>query len=244
MKPSLLKLLIAVTLVTPAFADNEAKLLLESGPINALFQTLDGDDNKGLSQAEWNQLYPKAVRKEKGFALTDLNQDGTVTLAEFSTPPKNKEFNQVLKAKIIRAEVFLHIDANNDGLVTRTEIAVMWKPGTPLKEINAIWKKVSSSESVNLLQWITRPTLPSIERFKQALKIRARNREIATKLDVNANGVITRGEFNMLEVLANPEILDQLWLKLTKTEKGATAPEEITVEAFVESAFKSPTSDN
>lgn len=159
MKTTLLKLLLAATWVTPALVAS-GQILLPTGPADALFVALDSDYGGTLDQTEWNQLYPKVVRREKGFTATDLNGDGVVTLAEFKTPSGHKNAGRMLKSRILRTAVFLDVDTNGDGLINREEVGLMWSPGASEENIDAIWTRISGGKDMSLLEWVKAPILP------------------------------------------------------------------------------------
>lgn len=209
--------------------------LLIAGPESMLLAAFDADGNGSLSPDEWLALYPVTPKKEKLFALVDSDASGEVTLAEFIAADSNRATARTTGAWTSRAKVFLELDADHDSLVTRTEIALMYPAGGPDTPIDAFWARVQGGSGLDLKTWVRTKVLPNFATYQVAKETRAKRAEVATDLDLDSNGLITRTEFAALfPTNAAAKKIDAAWRAACGTLRNQIPPVAITIHDFIE----------
>ncbi len=196
----------------------------------------DGDANGQLSPTEWASIPAVVPKKETAFPLLDTDLSGQLSHDEILAGRSNKRVAKTLGIWLQRTSAFVELDADGDELLTRQEIAPMWKPGTPLKIIDAFWTRLGGGSGMRLPAWIKAKVIPSIPAYQLAKLTREQRLDAAENIDGNGDERITRVEFAALfKSGTSAKAIDAAWRAATATPKKGTAPESISLIGFVES---------
>ncbi|HEY1123144.1 MAG TPA: hypothetical protein VGE67_16140, partial [Haloferula sp.] len=96
---------------------------------------------------------------------------------------------------IERVGIFMALDRDKDLQVTRSEIRLMYLPGTAAKDIDAFWSRSGAGEGFDLKAWVRAKTLPSISTYQLASEQRQKRRSLALEHDANHDGYVQFEEF-------------------------------------------------
>ena len=184
-----------VTLDELSFSRSENERDVRKPNPNAAFAALDVEEDGDLTPTEltnhtWSQL-----------VIADLNFDGAVTLAELTASRDARE----LRVRMPNPEnAFDELDLNEDGRLTADEIR------------ETVWTTLARADANNDLE-IELTELLSAREEEERL-IRLPNPESAfTRLDTNANGVLSADELNA-----------EAWQKLSASDRNANG--EVTLD--------------
>jgi hypothetical protein len=221
-----------------------------SGAEKYLLQSFDQDQDAKLDPDEWLAIYDSPAPATAGavHGFIDADDDGLVTESELveaakkSVSAKDKTGSTAV-AMLARVRAFVELDGSvsggaRDGIVNRAEIALMWKPGTASKPIDAFWKRAKVPAGYDLRTWLQAKTLPSMTTYASARQSRSRRRSLALRYDLDFDGKVHFIEFyRMLEVESgNTKKHQTLWNALNNRPKRFASPSEISIDAFVEAA--------
>lgn len=228
MKTKLIAALLLATLIGPACADFVS-------PNRLLFDYLDKDNNGSVSRLEWNGLYIGKVTKEKIYDIANLDKADSLTFAEFDTSSRKVEVSRLINKPIARVLAFLSVDTDKDNVISREEAGYLWMPGTPKSKITTIWKLVSVNNELSFYQWMKAKTLPTLNSFIDARKLRSDRAAVAKLLDDDENELISFEEFaNLFPSKATDNEIQEAWDLATRTDKREKAPDNITIHDFIE----------
>ncbi|MCW1913096.1 FG-GAP repeat protein [Luteolibacter sp. GHJ8] len=218
-----------------------------SGAEKFLLQSFDQNQDLLLSLDEWMAVYgtsaPETAAAVHGFIDADenglLTEEELVKAASAAATPKDKTASAAV-ALMARLRTFVELDGSvsggeRDGIVNRAEIALMWKPGTTAKPIDAFWKRAQVPAGYDLRSWLLAKSLPSQTAYASARQTRSSRRALALRYDSNRDGLILYPEFiNMLEAeTGSTKKSSSLWKALT-TPSGRTPTYEMSIDGFVE----------
>ncbi|MGC4016652.1 MAG: hypothetical protein QM755_19370 [Luteolibacter sp.] len=131
----------------------------------------------------------------------------------------------------------MEVDTSAENEISRSELAMMWKPGTPAKTIDAYLSRANTGATIDFWEWLHARTLPSFSTYEQATAIRTTRRDIAAQLDTDHDEMITFTEFSHLyKAGTKTATIDTAWRAANTTPRGVVSPAQMTVEAFVEAA--------
>ncbi len=166
-----------------------------------LFRYLDGNDNKVIGPAEWLAIYPKKPKKETGFAAADLDKDGGISPEEFEKVIVGNSGPVALKGLYERRRALRFLDRNHDLKIDRKEYVRAHLPGTPNKTIDGYWKKLGLKPAgeLGLQGWMKAKTLPGVNTYREAYKIRVKRREVFEQADSLTEGGNKDGSLNFSE---------------------------------------------
>ncbi|BCU76407.1 EF-hand domain-containing protein [Luteolibacter sp. LG18] len=208
-----------------------------AGPLEFLFCALDSSRDDRLTQAEWQGIYAKIPKKEAIFPVLDTDRDSFLSFVEFKAGTTNRTASKMLSGPIERTQAFLNVDTSLDNVVSRTEIALMWKPGTTASTIDSFWSRAQGGAGMDFWDWLWAKSLPSFSTFDQARTLRAQRMAVAAQLDANQDSTVSRTEFARLyPASTKASTIDTAWASATATPRGATPPVTMTITQFVEAA--------
>jgi hypothetical protein len=218
-----------------------------SGAEKYLLQSFDQDQDLRLGLDEWLAIYGSPAPATAGavHGFIDADDDGFVTESELveaaqkSVSARDKTGSAAV-AVLARVHAFVELDGNvaggaRDGIVSRAEIALMWRPGTAAKPIDAFWKRAKMPAGFDLGAWLRATTLPSLTTYASARQTRGDRRALALRYDSNHDGLILYPEFaNMLQAeTGSTRKSESLWKALT-TPSGRLPNYEVSIDGFVE----------
>jgi hypothetical protein len=192
-----------------------------SGKDGAYLKLLDADYDGGISLGEWLGFHGTAKKYEKEFRALDADDSGALNLEEILDAKTLKEGAR-LKSSIERVGIFMDLDLDKDQWVTRSEIRIMYLPGTAAKDIDAFWSRSGAGEGFDLEAWVRAKTLPSISTYEMAIVQRQKRRSLALEHDANHDGRVQFEEFQEMFPGMKASKVEALWRVALELPKRAS----------------------
>ena len=234
-----LRIIVEVRLPSSPSTGRSVELLLGQKPSLKLppeawmFDALDLDENGVLSFEEWLQISTDSAVPGL-FAWIDSDNSDEIDLAELVTATGSK-MNRLLNQWMSRFELAADLDIDGDFHISREEIGLMWKPGTAAWAIDPYLIRAKAVFPMTPSQWLEIKKLPNASAYSAAKTMRSQRRAVAAQLDADENGRIDLEEFaDLFPVSTKRSKIDKAWLAATGTIRGKTAPDDLSIEDFVE----------
>jgi hypothetical protein len=233
-----LRIIVEVRLPSSPSTDRHVELLLNREPSAKLqaeawlLAALDLDSDRLLSWSEWVQISTVPGVPEL-FDRIDSDDSGAIDLPELTAAVKSKK-NKTLNRWMPKFELAADLDLDGDYRISREEVGLMWKPGTSVATIDRYLFRTGVALPMAPRQWLGFKS-PSVSTYNKAKAMRSQRRAASLQLDADENGRIDREEFADLFSPSTKRVkIDKAWQSATGTASGETAPEDLSIEDFIE----------
>jgi Ca2+-binding EF-hand superfamily protein len=233
-----LRIIVEVRLPSATSIDRHVELLLNHEPSAKLpteiwmIAALDLNADQYLSWEEWRQLSVDPAMPGL-FDWINADSSGEIDYTELVNAMGSKQ-NRLLNRWMPRLALAAELDLDGDYRISREEIGRMWKPGTPAALIDRYLLRTGVALPMAPRQWLGFKS-PSVSTYTKAKTLRSQRRSAAAQLDADENGRIDREEFaDLFSVSTKRSKIDKAWRAATGTAKGEIAPEDLSIENFIE----------
>jgi Ca2+-binding EF-hand superfamily protein len=232
-----LRIIVEVRLPS-APTDRHVELLLNQEPSAKLtteiwtIAALDLNADQYLSWEEWRELSVDPAMPGL-FEWINADNSGELDYTELVSAMGSKQ-NRLLNRWMPRLALAAELDRDGDYRISREEIGLMWKPGTSAAMIDRYLLRTGAVLPMAPQQWLGFKA-PKISTYTAAKSMRAQRRAAAAELDADKNGRIDHEEFvDLFSPSTKRGKIDKAWRAATGTAKGETAPEDLSIEDFIE----------
>lgn len=233
-----LRIIVEVRLPSTS-TDRHVELLLNPEPSAKLpteiwmIAALDLNADQYLSWEEWREL-PVDPAVPDLFDWINADNSGEIDYIELVSAMGSKQ-NRLLNRWRPRLALAAELDRDGDYRISREEIGRMWKPGTPAATIDRYLLRAKVVFPMAPQQWLELKGLPSASTYTTAKGMRSQRRAAAAELDADKNGRIDKEEFaDLFSPSTKRRKIDKAWQAATGIAKDETAPDDFSVEDFVE----------